>query len=445
MRKTIVVTMTLLILAAAAAAVPQYISYQGMLRDADGNLQNTTIDMTFRIYDDADDGNLKNTPDGYTKANVLVSKGLYNVQIPADSTIFDGVGDRYLEIQVGSDILKPRLQINSVAYAIRAEVAGSAAYATLAGTASTAADAQAKYVDISGDTMTGTLTLSANPTSNMDAATMQYVDDTVGAAGGGDITEVIAGLGLIDGGTLGAVTLNVGAGTGIDVAADMVGIADLGVTNAKLAANAVNSAKIANGTILSADIKDAEIVDADISSEASIAQSKIDNTTRAIDADMVDTYHAGNASGNVPISNGTLNTNLNADQVDGIDASSTPTADTLYPLDGDGKLSGISILAEVLYINGTLEADAGYGTSPGAKACGLVTIEAGANTATVTNGNVTPNSIILITQGPYTDGDLDKDGVYVHTQSAGSFIVKVQDGTTIAGGQSLKVYYLIIN
>ena len=35
-------------------------------------------------------------------------------------------------------------------------------------------------------------------------------------------------------------------------------------------------------------------------------------------ADMVDGYDAGNAAGNVPVSNGVLNTNLNADMVDGM-------------------------------------------------------------------------------------------------------------------------------
>lgn len=38
-------------------------------------------------------------------------------------------------------------------------------------------------------------------------------------------------------------------------------------------------------------------------------------------ADTLDGYHAGNASGQVPISNGTVNTNLNADLVDGKHAS----------------------------------------------------------------------------------------------------------------------------
>ena len=42
--------------------------------------------------------------------------------------------------------------------------------------------ADAKFVDVAGDTMTGALTLSADPTSNLQAATKQYVD-TIAAAG----------------------------------------------------------------------------------------------------------------------------------------------------------------------------------------------------------------------------------------------------------------------
>ena len=42
-----------------------------------------------------------------------------------------------------------------------------------------------------------------------------------------------------------------------------------------------------------------------------------DTATAAVDADTVDTYHAGNETGKVPISNTTVNTDLNADMLDG--------------------------------------------------------------------------------------------------------------------------------
>lgn len=34
-----------------------------------------------------------------------------------------------------------------------------------------------------------------------------------------------------------------------------------------------------------------------------------------LNADKVDGYHAGNTSGSIPINNGTVNTNLNADMI----------------------------------------------------------------------------------------------------------------------------------
>lgn len=51
-------------------------------------------------------------------------------------------------------------------------------------------------------------------------------------------------------------------------------------------------------------------------------QVALSNGTACINlnADRVDGYHAGNASGQVPVANGTVNTNLNADKVDGADA-----------------------------------------------------------------------------------------------------------------------------
>jgi hypothetical protein len=46
-----------------------------------------------------------------------------------------------------------------------------------------------------------------------------------------------------------------------------------------------------------------------------------DGASSGLDADLLDGYHAGNASGQIPLSNGTVNTNLNADLLDGKHAS----------------------------------------------------------------------------------------------------------------------------
>lgn len=102
------------VITAPAVAVPQVINYQGVLRNAANALQTGNFSMTFKIYDDATAGTALYDSGAKT---IFVSSGIYNVTFEATPTVFNG-GDRWLEVTVQSDVMAPRMKINSVAYAI---------------------------------------------------------------------------------------------------------------------------------------------------------------------------------------------------------------------------------------------------------------------------------------------------------------------------------------
>ena len=95
----------------------------------------------------------------------------------------------------------------------------------------------------------------ANGSQDPSTLEMAYADSLLGGGAPGGITGVTAGMGLSGGGTTGSVTLDVGAGDGLEVARDSVGLADGGVTTAKMAAGAVTKDKLSaaggtNGQVL---------------------------------------------------------------------------------------------------------------------------------------------------------------------------------------------------
>ncbi|MFA5038839.1 MAG: hypothetical protein WC732_04075 [Candidatus Omnitrophota bacterium] len=106
---------------AVSAAVPRLINYQGKLASQEGIPFEGAKDITFRIYDAQNAGNLL-----WQEAHVgvIVQKGVFNIllgSIAALGLAFDK--PYYLEIKVGEETMSPRQSITSAGYAIHAEMA----------------------------------------------------------------------------------------------------------------------------------------------------------------------------------------------------------------------------------------------------------------------------------------------------------------------------------
>ncbi|MBI4722196.1 MAG: hypothetical protein HY769_04240 [Candidatus Stahlbacteria bacterium] len=190
--------------AKGAKAVPSEINYQGYLASATDTVGITaTLDMVFRIFDAEIGGALlwEQPP-----VPVNVDKGIFNVLLgtfsPIPPFIFDGT-PRWLETQVGPDLLAPRKKIVSVAYAMHADFADIANWATNANHANyadTAAYASgggaAGYADSAGH-LVGPDVIQANTTGaviyvqNTNANGTGIAIDVSGSTLGSDIALLI--------------------------------------------------------------------------------------------------------------------------------------------------------------------------------------------------------------------------------------------------------------
>ncbi|MDH3890894.1 MAG: hypothetical protein OEV49_07390 [candidate division Zixibacteria bacterium] len=123
----------ILISATAMSAVPPYMNYQGRLTDDAGNPLDTTVNVTFTVYDDSTGG----TPLwSEIHPSVTVTDGLFSVLlgtvIQMGPNVFDGT-ERYLAIRLSDGPeYNPRVPIVSVAYARRATHSDTAAFALAA-------------------------------------------------------------------------------------------------------------------------------------------------------------------------------------------------------------------------------------------------------------------------------------------------------------------------
>jgi len=100
-------------------------TYQGELKDINGNVHDGEFDFNFKIYSDIDGNN--QLGNAYNVQNVLVSQGIFTTQLDFGDTYF--IGDKvWLEINIrdgnsngGYTQLLPLQQITSIPYATQAQ------------------------------------------------------------------------------------------------------------------------------------------------------------------------------------------------------------------------------------------------------------------------------------------------------------------------------------
>jgi hypothetical protein len=229
----------LLVLApmAASAAVPATISFTGRVADS-GAPVTGSHSLTFTLWD-VDTGGTPGTNDLWTETkSVTVQDGVLAVSL-GDSIalppgLFNG-SPLYLEVAVGTNVMSPRMAIQSVPYAIKAGAADSAA---VAGDVTCAVDPciqDNEIAAVAGAKVTGTVASATNATSATTAA--NATDLTCGAACVQD--------GEIEGISGSKVTGPVANATNADTA-----------TNATSATTAANATNLSCGTTC---VQDAEI------------------------------------------------------------------------------------------------------------------------------------------------------------------------------------------
>ena len=119
---------TVLAAPAGLADVPDFVTYSGRLTDGTAWGQSTTLDLTFRIYHQADGGQLLHEQ---VFENAAVEDGYFSVMLTSVADVFGAHDQTWITVCVGAgcgpgDDLLPRQQVGSVPYTMRAGTASKA-------------------------------------------------------------------------------------------------------------------------------------------------------------------------------------------------------------------------------------------------------------------------------------------------------------------------------
>jgi hypothetical protein len=254
--KSHVVTLCAVTLVAAVAgtarAVPTTLTYAGVLTDSGARVEGSH-DVLFELFDDDTAGTVR-----YSEniAGLIIIDGELIAELGnnnLDDTILE-LPELWLEVTVDGTPLSPRVRLNSVPYALRAQAAQQAIEAVLAEEAlslggilpedvvtSAQLAAQLASLGLSGG-------LSAGTGINITSGTVSIAPGGVGST------------------QLGAAAVTTGA------------IADLAVTSTKLANGAVTSTQLAPNAVTSNAIADNAV------SDSEIADGTVKNAELSIDA-----------------------------------------------------------------------------------------------------------------------------------------------------------------